>query len=1012
MWIFGHNRSNYGIKYLKDSSSTADKIEFHGGHATNATAWIQLDTGDASFNSILGKVEVTNTAIPSTGTAYYFPYITGNATGTYGLLSSNRLYLYDSANTTYFCIGATDRTGGLTIRNANGHYADIVTSAFGANKTLTLPNEDGTFALMTNTDINALINLLGTETSVLTANDYIITQYAGGGTTTTTYHRRAAKNVRVGGLTTARSLWGNSFDGTADISGTIVMKQGTVTIDTSANNGNTGSSSLYQGISMQDKNGYMYSECYCAADTNGTTRVYLNARNKKTDGTAVSNALIIGVKKDGTRYYSVTDAAAFRSAISAPSTTGGSASGTWGISITGNAATATKLAHTTLNSTTINNTAGSFAFSGSGDPWAGSDWVGLQIGDNVDKFQISASGNTLVFRQNDSGGTNTSWSDWVTMLTSANYTSYTVTKTGSGASGTWGISISGNAATASNLGTANVGHASRPIYLAAGVPTATTWYHSSCSISGGNKANYPWHRFAYCTTGTGQWTDKTVIVIIHGRYNGGPYGMVKLSMRTNATNAAKSTSAVWIYRSGFAVDDIKISAPTKTTGTDETISAYIKCDTYPRRIAYILEGSNLGWTLVSSNEPNDTTTSDKKGGTEINASVSGNNATDGATVSHANSAGSATSATSATYANYPTGFNSRGTSASWGNQTGTTVTVWGESDGGAVEFRKNNPSSGKISIKVDGRFYGNEGNYPAMLLRSANGYWGMGTPDATDDWIRTTTQGIIPNQSGGAGSGHCGLGTSSWYFSYAYIDNIYGKLNGNCTGSSGSCTGNSNTANYQNCVNVNEIRYARNGNMASANDLWQGWAFAEGKVAVINGWRFGNGNGALAPIYGSKVYNAIWNDFAEYRESDVFEGGRVLVSDGHGKLVLATERLQPAARVISDTFGCSVGQSDKAKTPIGVAGRVLVYPYQDRNNYKVGDCLCAAPNGTADIMTREEIINYPDRIIGIVDEIPTYEVWQQSLTNYKKKDNGEIDEIGEKNTTDTKVNGRIWIYVR
>jgi len=40
MWIFGHNRSNYGIKYLKDSSSTADKIEFHGGHATNATAWI------------------------------------------------------------------------------------------------------------------------------------------------------------------------------------------------------------------------------------------------------------------------------------------------------------------------------------------------------------------------------------------------------------------------------------------------------------------------------------------------------------------------------------------------------------------------------------------------------------------------------------------------------------------------------------------------------------------------------------------------------------------------------------------------------------------------------------------------------------------------------------------------------------------------------------------------------------------------------------------------------------
>jgi hypothetical protein len=54
MWIFGHNRNNYGIRYLYDSSTngTADKIEFHGGHATNTTAWIQLDTGDASFGII------------------------------------------------------------------------------------------------------------------------------------------------------------------------------------------------------------------------------------------------------------------------------------------------------------------------------------------------------------------------------------------------------------------------------------------------------------------------------------------------------------------------------------------------------------------------------------------------------------------------------------------------------------------------------------------------------------------------------------------------------------------------------------------------------------------------------------------------------------------------------------------------------------------------------------------------------------------------------------------------
>lgn len=41
-----------------------------------------------------------------------------------------------------------------------------------------------------------------------------------------------------------------------------------------------------------------------------------------------------------------------------------------------------------------------------------------------------------------------------TVVTSTNYTTYTVTKTGTGASGTWGISISGNAATASTASTA------------------------------------------------------------------------------------------------------------------------------------------------------------------------------------------------------------------------------------------------------------------------------------------------------------------------------------------------------------------------------------------------------------------------------------------------------------------------------------------------------------------------------------------------------------------------------
>ena len=65
-------------------------------------------------------------------------------------------------------------------------------------------------------------------------------------------------------------------------------------------------------------------------------------------------------------------------------------------------------------------------------------------------------------------------------------------------------------------------------------------------------------------------------------------------------------------------------------------------------------------------------------------------------------------------------------------------------------------------------------NRPTLIKAvSKNGYWGMADHDGSDsNWIRTTTAGIIPYQSGGAGAGHCGIGTSSWYFSSAYIDTV------------------------------------------------------------------------------------------------------------------------------------------------------------------------------------------------------------------------------------------------
>lgn len=140
-----------------------------------------------------------------------------------------------------------------------------------------------------------------------------------------------------------------------------------------------------------------------------------------------------------------------------------------------------------------------------------------------------------------------------------------------------------------------------------------------------------------------------------------------------------------------------------------------------------------------------------------------------------------------------------------------------------------------------------------------------------------------------------------------------------------------------------------------------------------------------------KVYGAVWNDFAEYRESEITEPGRVICENGDGTLSLSYKRLQPGAAVISDTFGFAIGETDKAKTPIAVAGRVLAHTYEDWWTFEPGEAVCAGPDGTVSKMTREEIREYPERIIGTVSELPTYETWGDNKIP---------------------VDGRIWINIK
>ena len=157
----------------------------------------------------------------------------------------------------------------------------------------------------------------------------------------------------------------------------------------------------------------------------------------------------------------------------------------------------------------------------------------------------------------------------------------------------------------------------------------------------------------------------------------------------------------------------------------------------------------------------------------------------------------------------------------------------------------------------------------------------------------------------------------------------------------------------------------------------------------------GNGNttkdGDNGVLVATKVRGAVFNDYAEYRESLVKEPGRCVIETGYGDLELSTKRLQLGGNIISDTFGFSIGETDKAETPIAVCGRVLAYPYEDRYKFTAGAAVCSGPNGTVSLMTREEIREWPDAIIGYVSEIPEYKEW---------------------GTNKIQVNNRIWIKLK
>ena len=182
-------------------------------------------------------------------------------------------------------------------------------------------------------------------------------------------------------------------------------------------------------------------------------------------------------------------------------------------------------------------------------------------------------------------------------------------------------------------------------------------------------------------------------------------------------------------------------------------------------------------------------------------------------------------------------------------------------------------------------------------------------------------------------------------------------------------------------------------NDAGKHGLWSSGYYANSTYTASSKWIYYRGTDGEAHS-DVKIYGAVWNDYAEYRiTKDIIEPGRCVIETGKDDLVLSTERLQPGAEIISDTFGFAIGETDEAKTPIATTGRVLAYIYEGREAARaaIGKPVCSGPDGTVSIMTDEEYQKYGYCAIGIISAVPDYEEW---------------------GTGKVKVNNRIWIRVR
>jgi hypothetical protein len=426
-----------------------------------------------------------------------------------GLSGSATFTANQSGNSTFTVTSnATNANTASTIvaRDASGNFsagtitATLSGSATQVSNSLTLATSG------TGLSGSATFNGASAQTFTVTSNA------TSANTASTIVARDASGNFSAGTITA--TLSGTATTGTNWGSYGAVPAAGT-----SFGNANT--------IGRSDANGYTYF-------------FYINSNTNNNENPSVSQVI---VTNGGDNFYRKASIAHLTSSLS----------GTAPINISGNAATATTAdqidswpfrntgSNAGVNADTLDSngityyTAGVPNFTGNATDGA----LYSQAYSSSWQHQIAADyrSGQIALRGKNSG----TWQSWRTVLDSGNYTSYAPSLTGSGASGTWGISITGNAGNTSSISNAVGGSytwTATQYFTGNGNTASASNIGAQAYSTGGNGAIMAFHRGGQYAVNMGLDSDNILRI---GGWSA-PANLFQMNMSGNLTMAGNVTA--------------------------------------------------------------------------------------------------------------------------------------------------------------------------------------------------------------------------------------------------------------------------------------------------------------------------------------------------------------------------------------------------------------------------------------------------------------------------------------